>query len=466
LRLTETLSCDYSGADAVARAHHRAVANGTELRLVVTADVVRRVLCLNGLDRLVAVYPDLDGAIAAGAECPAAKAQPGIAVVADHVACAELQDSVVHNIYIVSMMLQAAADLPRGAAAQRITEALGRLDDVVREVRDHLLADCGQGVRPGFARQPQPDVLERSARARDRSALLRQRVAQTAHAVHFAASDTATLLERQVDLLGQPARIDYPTEIKRWRVFADQARQMAESWEQRPQICQNRTEPKIARIGVFLVDDHEVARHGVRILLEAEPDITVVGEAGTASSALARIPAAQPDVAVLDVRLPDGDGVGVCREIRSKMPGLACLMLTGFSDDEALFDAIMAGAAGYVLKQIRGSDLIAAVRAVACGQPLLDAQAVSRVMQRMRDQAQWPDPLAGLDYREKQILALIGEGLTNRQIGERLSLAEKTVKNYASELFAKLGMKRRTQAAAFAARVIPADREEPPRRGS
>jgi DNA-binding NarL/FixJ family response regulator len=207
------------------------------------------------------------------------------------------------------------------------------------------------------------------------------------------------------------------------------------------------------QIGVFLLDDHEIVRRGVRELLETEPDITVIGEAGTAESALARIPALRPDVAVLDVRLPDGDGVTVCRDIRSKLPGTACLMLTSFGDDEALFDAIMAGAAGYVLKQIRGADLVGAVRTVAAGGSLLDPEAASRVMQRLRDQAGASDPLAALTAQERKILELIGEGLTNRQIGERMYLAEKTIKNYVSAVFAKLGMERRSQAAAYAARM-------------
>jgi DNA-binding NarL/FixJ family response regulator len=209
-----------------------------------------------------------------------------------------------------------------------------------------------------------------------------------------------------------------------------------------------------AQIKVFLLDDHEIVRRGVKDMLEAEPDLTVVGEAGTAESALARIPALRPDVAVLDVRLPDGDGVSVCREIRSRMPEVACLMLTSFGDDEALFDAIMAGAAGYVLKQIRGTDLIGAVRTVARGESMLDPEAASKVMARMRDQASKADPLAGLTPQERKILELIGEGLTNRQIGERMFLAEKTVKNYVSALFAKLGMERRTQAAAYAAHIF------------
>ncbi len=208
-------------------------------------------------------------------------------------------------------------------------------------------------------------------------------------------------------------------------------------------------------IRVFLLDDHEIVRRGVKDMLEAEPDITVIGEAGTAASALARIPALRPDVAVLDVRLPDGDGVTVCREIRSRMPEVACLMLTSFGDDEALFDAIMAGAAGYVLKQIRGNDLVGAVRTVASGESMLDPEAASKVLARMRDQAAKDDPLAGLTPQERKILELIGDGLTNRQIGERMYLAEKTVKNYVSALFAKLGVERRTQAAVYASRVFP-----------
>jgi DNA-binding NarL/FixJ family response regulator len=207
-------------------------------------------------------------------------------------------------------------------------------------------------------------------------------------------------------------------------------------------------------VKVFLLDDHEIVRRGVRDMLEAEGDIEVIGEAGTAASALARIPALRPDVAVLDVRLPDGDGVTVCREIRSRMPEVACLMLTSFADDDALMDAVMAGAAGYVLKQIRGTDLVGAVRTVASGQSMLDPRAASQLMARLRDQSAKTDPLAGLSGQERRILELIGEGLTNRQIGERMFLAEKTVKNYVSALFAKLGMERRTQAAASAARVF------------
>ncbi|WP_431917139.1 response regulator transcription factor [Nonomuraea jabiensis] len=206
-------------------------------------------------------------------------------------------------------------------------------------------------------------------------------------------------------------------------------------------------------IRVFLVDDHEVVRRGVAALLESEDDIEVVGEAGTAESAIARIAALKPDVAVLDVRLPDGTGVDVCREVRSRVPGVTCLMLTSFGDDDALFGAVMAGAAGYVLKQIHGSDLVGAVRTVASGQSLLDPQTTAAMLQRLRDQAAKKDPLAALSDQERHILDLIGEGLTNRQIGEQLFLAEKTVKNYVSNLLAKLNMQRRTQAAALAARL-------------
>src|SRR5512133_282090 len=177
------------------------------------------------------------------------------------------------------------------------------------------------------------------------------------------------------------------------------------------------TETAAAMVRVFLLDDHEVVRRGLVDLLEAEPDLVVVGEASTAAEALARVPAVRPDVAVLDVRLPDGDGVTVCRELRSRLPDLRCLMLTSFADDDALFDAIMAGAAGYVLKQIRGTDLVSAIRAVAAGQSLLDPRTTARVLDRMRSAAAREDPLAGLSEQERTVLDLIGQGLTNREIG-------------------------------------------------
>lgn len=205
-------------------------------------------------------------------------------------------------------------------------------------------------------------------------------------------------------------------------------------------------------VRVFLLDDHEVVRRGLRELLEAEDDLEVVGEAGTAEEAYGRIPATTPDVAILDVRLPDGDGVGVCREIRSKHPEIACLMLTSYADDEALFSAIMAGAAGYVLKQVRGTDLVDGVRRVGRGESLLDPLVTSRVLDRLRQPAP-ADELAALTPQERRILDLIAEGMTNRQIGERLFLAEKTIKNYVSNLLGKLGMSRRTEAAAYAARL-------------
>ena len=205
-------------------------------------------------------------------------------------------------------------------------------------------------------------------------------------------------------------------------------------------------------VRVFLLDDHEVVRRGVRELLEAEDDLEVVGEAGTAEEAYARIPATKPSVAILDVRLPDGDGVEVCRELRSKHPEIACLMLTSFADDEALFSAIMAGAAGYVLKQVRGTDLVDGIRRVGRGESLLDPSLIARVLERLRH-PQDPGALAGLTDQERRVLDLIAEGMTNRQIGEQLFLAEKTVKNYVSNLLAKLGMSRRTEAAAYAARL-------------
>ena len=202
---------------------------------------------------------------------------------------------------------------------------------------------------------------------------------------------------------------------------------------------------------VFLLDDHEVVRRGVRELLEADSDMEVVGEAGTAEEALGRIPATRPDVAVLDVRLPDGDGVEVCREIRSRHPEIACVMLTSFADDEAVYAAIMAGAAGYLLKQVRGNDLVDGIRRVGRGESLLDPAVTTRVLDRIRHRPE--DEQFGLTDQERRILALIAEGLTNRQIGERLYLAEKTVKNYVSNLLSKMGMHRRTEAAAYAARL-------------
>jgi two-component system, NarL family, response regulator DevR len=206
-------------------------------------------------------------------------------------------------------------------------------------------------------------------------------------------------------------------------------------------------------ITVFLLDDHEIVRRGIAGLLEAEDDIEVVGEAGTAAAALARIPALRPDVAILDVRLPDGEGVSVCRDVRSSVtPAPACLMLTSYSDDEALFGAIMAGAAGYLLKQISGVDLVGAVRTLAAGGSLLDPRATAAVLERLRRGAEPADPrYASLSPQERRILDLIADGLTNRQIGAELFLAEKTVKNYVSSLLRKLGFARRTEAAVYAA---------------
>ncbi|MEW1908107.1 response regulator transcription factor [Kitasatospora sp. NPDC085895] len=208
-------------------------------------------------------------------------------------------------------------------------------------------------------------------------------------------------------------------------------------------------------VRVFLLDDHEIVRRGVKDLLDAEPDIEVVGEAGTCAQALARVPALKPRVAVLDVRLPDGDGVTVCRELRDRMPGLVCLMLTSFDDDDALLDAIMAGAAGYVLKQVKSADLVSAVRTVAAGESMLDPATTRKLMESLRhhDETDTGALLDQLTPREREILALVGQGKTNRQIGKELYLAEKTVKNHVSRLLAKLGVERRLQAAVLAAQV-------------
>ncbi|GAA1244944.1 LuxR family two component transcriptional regulator [Oryzihumus leptocrescens] len=208
-------------------------------------------------------------------------------------------------------------------------------------------------------------------------------------------------------------------------------------------------------IRVFVLDDHEVVRRGLQELLESGGDITVVGESGLAAEATRRIPALRPHVALLDGRLPDGSGVDVCRDIRSRHPEIAVLILTSYDDDEALFAAIMAGASGYLLKQVGGTDLIDAVRRVAAGQSLLDPGVTHQVLERLRQGPPQDAALAPLTDQERRLLELIGEGLTNRQIGERMHLAEKTIKNYVSGLLAKLGLERRTQAAVFASKHLP-----------
>jgi DNA-binding NarL/FixJ family response regulator len=204
------------------------------------------------------------------------------------------------------------------------------------------------------------------------------------------------------------------------------------------------------QIRVFLLDDHEIVRRGIKELLEGEPDIVVVGESGLADEAARRIPALRPDVAILDARLPDGSGIDVCREIRSRDPDIKALILTSYDDDEALFAAIMAGAAGYTLKQVKGNDLVETVRRVAAGQSTLDPSVTATVLDRVRNGPPVDKELERLTGQEQRILDLIGEGLTNRQIGEQMFLAEKTVKNYVSSMLAKLGLTSRTQAAIFA----------------
>ena len=230
--MTGTVSCDYSGADALARAYGRAVANGTQVRLVVTAHAIRRLLALNGLDRLAAVYPDLDGALAAEADRNKVPGERKNGIACERTQADGQLDSAVTNIFIAAMMLQATIDLPYDVTAQRITEVLSRLDDAVRQVRDHEFAEHGQDSGPDLTGGPPSLALERSGSAGDRSSLLRQRVAQTARAVQFTAADTAALLEQHADVpRQQQARTDYPAEVKRWQVFADQAGQMAERWE-------------------------------------------------------------------------------------------------------------------------------------------------------------------------------------------------------------------------------------------
>jgi two-component system, NarL family, response regulator DevR len=206
-------------------------------------------------------------------------------------------------------------------------------------------------------------------------------------------------------------------------------------------------------VKVFLVDDHEVVRRGLVGLLSSDPELEVIGEAGSVAQALARIPALQPDVAVLDVRLPDGNGIELCRDLLSAMPELRCLMLTSYTSDEAMLDAILAGASGYVVKDIKGMELAQAIKDVGAGRSLLDNRAAAALMSKLRGEAERSDPLSGLTQQERALLELLAEGLTNREIAARMFLAEKTVKNYVSRLLAKLGMQRRTQAAVFASKL-------------
>jgi len=206
-------------------------------------------------------------------------------------------------------------------------------------------------------------------------------------------------------------------------------------------------------VKVFLVDDHEVVRRGLIDLLSADTELEVIGEAGSVAQALARIPALEPDVAVLDVRLPDGNGIELCRELLSRLPNLRCLMLTSFTSDEAMLDAILAGASGYVVKDIKGMELAEAIKEVGAGRSLLDNRAAAALMAKLRGGAERSDPLSGLSDQERVLLDLLGEGLTNKQIAARMFLAEKTVKNYVSRLLAKLGMERRTQAAVFISKL-------------
>jgi len=218
------------------------------------------------------------------------------------------------------------------------------------------------------------------------------------------------------------------------------------------------TSEGVAMVTVFLVDDHEVVRRGLMDLLSADPELDVIGEAGSVAQAMAQIPALRPDVAVLDVRLPDGNGIELCRDLLSRLPDLRCLMLTSFTSDEAMLDAILAGASGYVVKDIKGMELAQAIKDVGAGRSLLDNRAAAALMAKLRGAAERSDPLSGLTDQERILLDLLGEGLTNKQIADRMFLAEKTVKNYVSRLLAKLGMQRRTQAAVFASKL-----DNPPR---
>ena len=213
-------------------------------------------------------------------------------------------------------------------------------------------------------------------------------------------------------------------------------------------------------VTVFLVDDHEVVRRGLIDLLGTDQDLEVIGEAGSVAAAMAHIPALRPDVAVLDVRLPDGNGIELCRDLLSAMPDLRCLMLTSFTSDEAMLDAILAGASGYVVKDIKGMELAKAIKDVGAGRSLLDNRAAAALMAKLRGAAERADTLSGLTEQERVLLGLLGEGLTNKQVAAQMFLAEKTVKNYVSRLLAKLGMERRTKAAVFVSKLGQQQRPE------
>jgi len=227
-----------------------------------------------------------------------------------------------------------------------------------------------------------------------------------------------------------------------------------------PRPLRDDTSEGVTMVTVFLVDDHEVVRRGLIDLLSADPELDVIGQAGSVAQAMAQIPALRPDVAVLDVRLPDGNGIELCRDLLSRLPDLRCLMLTSFTSDEAMLDAILAGASGYVVKDIKGMELATAIKDVGAGRSLLDNRAAAALMAKLRGTAERSDPLSGLTEQEKVLLDLLGEGLTNKQIAARMFLAEKTVKNYVSRLLAKLGMERRTQAAVFATKLDRPTRTE------
>jgi DNA-binding NarL/FixJ family response regulator len=223
-------------------------------------------------------------------------------------------------------------------------------------------------------------------------------------------------------------------------------------------VVEDSTRHSTQVITVFLVDDHELVRRGVAELIDDEPDLSVVGQASSVAEAIARVPALRPDVAVLDVRLPDGNGVELCRDLRAAVPGLRCLMLTSFTDEDSMVDAVLAGAEGYVIKDVKGLQLVDAIRRVGAGETLLDGRAVAALVAELRAKTGKPGPLAGLSEQELVLLDLLGESLTNRQIAERMFLAEKTVKNYVSRLLAKLGLERRSQAAVLVTGIHGAQR--------
>ena len=395
----------------------------------------------------------------------------------------DLHDHVIQRLFAAGLTVQSLqARHPDSAAAAKLGQVVNDLDDTIRQirtsifdlhgtlspapasVRTELLAMATEhvaqlGFEPTLRFSGPVDTLVTPDLAKELAAVLREALSNVARHARASGAEVAvevsssrlslSVSDNGVGLGASTRRSGLANLTERATRRGGTLTVTQQSGRRNAAAMADSPDLTATPIRIFLLDDHEIVRRGIADLLSAADDMEVVGEAGTAAEALRRIPAVRPDVALLDGRLPDGSGIDVCRDIRSSHPDVRCLILTSYDDDDALFAAVMAGASGYLLKEIRGSSLLEGIRQVRAGRSLLDPTVTERVMQRLRAGQQTDPRLAGLTERERQILDLIAEGLTNRQIGERLFLAEKTVKNYVSALLAKLGMQRRTQAAVF-----------------